>query len=59
VIVTFVGPPTVAVLLAVSVSVLPVKDAVTPLGRVEVVYATVPEKPLEPVTVIVLVLLLP
>jgi hypothetical protein len=32
VIVTVVGPPTVAVLLAASVRVLPLKDAVTPLG---------------------------
>ena len=33
VIVTVVGPPVVAVLLAVSVSVLPENDAVTPLGK--------------------------
>ena len=33
VMVTVVGPPVVAVLLAVSVRVLPVKDAVTPLGK--------------------------
>jgi len=33
VIVTVVGPPVVAVLLAVSFRVLPVKDAVTPLGK--------------------------
>jgi hypothetical protein len=32
VMVTVVGPPTVAVLLAASVSVLPLNDAVTPLG---------------------------
>lgn len=35
VIVTVVGPPVVAVLLAVSVSVLPENEAVTPLGKPE------------------------
>jgi hypothetical protein len=60
--VTVVGPPTVAVLLAVSVKTLVVlvlvglKDAVTPLGRVEVtVKATLPVKPFVGPTVIVLV----
>ena len=33
--VTVVGPPVVAVLLAVRVSVFPVNDAVTPLGKPE------------------------
>ena len=59
VMVTVVGPPVVAVLLAVSVRVLPVKDAVTPLGKPDAEYETVPAKPPEGVTVIVLVPLAP
>lgn len=59
VIVAVVGPPTVAVLLAVSVRVLPLNDAVTPLGRPEAEYETVPVKPFFAVTVIVLVPVLP
>lgn len=59
VIVTVVGPPTVAVLLAVSVKVLPLKDAVTPVGNPEAAYETVPVKPFFAVTVIVLVAVLP
>src|SRR5580704_6369232 len=64
--VTVVGPPVVAVALAVRVSVLdPVvgfglNDAVTPLGNVEVTdIVTLPVKPPTSVTEIVLVLLLP
>lgn len=64
--VTVVGPPTAAEPLAVSVKILVVvvlvglKDAVTPVGRVEVtVKATVPVKPLVGATVIVLVPLVP
>jgi hypothetical protein len=52
--VTVVGPPVVAVLLAVRVSVFPVNDAVTPLGKPEAAYVTVPVKPFFGVTVIVL-----
>ena len=66
VIVTVVGPPTVAVGLAVNVSVLVLlvlvglNDAVTPLGRVEVTAKlTVPVKPFSGLTVTVLVPLLP
>jgi hypothetical protein len=59
VIVTVVGPPTVAVLLAVSVRVLPLNDAVTPLGNPDAEYETVPVKPFFAVTVIVLVPVLP
>jgi hypothetical protein len=55
VMVTVVGPPTVAVLLAASVRVLPLNDAVTPLGIPDAVYETVPVKPFLGVTVIVLV----
>jgi|ERR1035441_3565049 hypothetical protein len=65
-IVTVVGPPTVAVGLAVNVSVLVLlvlvglNDAVTPLGRVEVTAKlTVPVKPFSGLTVTVLVPLLP
>jgi hypothetical protein len=54
VMVTVVGPPVVAVLLAVRVSVFPVNDAVTPLGKPEAAYVTVPVKPFFGVTVIVL-----
>jgi len=54
VIVTVVGPPVVAVLLAVRVRVLPEEDAVTPLGKPAAEYVTVPVKPLDGVTVIVL-----
>jgi hypothetical protein len=54
VMVTVVGPPVVAVLLAVRVSVFPVKDAVTPLGKPDAAYVTVPVKPFFGVTVIVL-----
>ena len=56
-----VAPPSVAVLEAVSVSVLVVvaleglKDAVTPAGRPLAVRATDPLKPLSGLTVIVLV----
>ena len=64
--VTVVGPPTVAVPLAVSVKTLEVvelvglNDAVTPVGNVEVTEkATLPEKPFVGFTVIVLVPLLP
>ena len=63
---TVVGPPTVAEPLAVSVKTLVVvvlvglKDAVTPLGRIEVTdRATLPEKPLVGFTVMVLVPLPP
>jgi hypothetical protein len=66
VMVTVVGPPTVAVGLAVSVKTLDVvvlvglNDAVTPAGRVEVTAKfTVPVNPLSGFTVIVLVPLLP
>ena len=66
VIVTVVGPPTVAVALAVNVKTLDVvvlvglNDAVTPLGRVEVTAKlTVPVKPFSGFTVMVLVPLLP
>jgi hypothetical protein len=68
VIVTAVGPPIVAVPLAVSVSVLEfvglvvlvgLKAAVTPLGRPEATRLTAPVNPPEGVTVIVLVPLLP
>ena len=66
VMVTVVGPPTVAVGLAVSVKTLDVvvlvglNDAVTPAGRVEVTARlTVPVNPLTGFTVIVLVPLLP
>ena len=64
--VTLVGPPVVAELLAVSVNVLvPVvlvglNEAVTPLGRVDVTARlTLPVNPPLGVTVIVLVLLVP
>jgi hypothetical protein len=64
--VTVVGPPTVAVGLAVNVKTLDVvvlvglNDAVTPLGRVEVTAKlTLPVKPFNGFTVIVLVPLLP
>ena len=66
VMVTVVGPLTVAVGLAVSVKTLDVvvlvglNDAVTPAGRVEVTARlTVPVNPLTGFTVIVLVPLLP
>jgi hypothetical protein len=66
VMVTVVGPPTVAVGLAVNVKTLDVvvlvglNDAVTPLGRVEVTAKlTLPVKPFNGFTVIVLVPLLP
>jgi hypothetical protein len=66
VMVTVVGPPTVAVGLAVNVKTLDVvalvglNDAVTPLGRVEVTAKlTLPVKPFSGFTVIVLVPLLP
>jgi hypothetical protein len=65
VIVTVVGPPTVAEFVAVSVSTLdPVagfvpNDAVTPLGSPLAVRVTLPLKPLAPATVIVSVLVLP
>jgi hypothetical protein len=66
VIVTVVGPPTVAVALAVNVKTLVLlvlvglKDAVTPLGRVELTAKlTLPVKPLTGFTVIMLVALLP
>ena len=66
VIVTVVGPPTVAVALAVNVKtlvllvVVGLNDAVTPLGRVEVTAKlTLPVKPFTGFTVIVLVPLLP
>jgi len=52
--VTVVGPPVVAVPLAVRVSVFPVNDAVTPLGKPDAAYVTVPVKPFFGVTVIVL-----
>ena len=64
--VTVVGPPVVAELLADSVNVLDavagfeLKDAVTPLGSVEVTARfTLPLNPAVGLTVIVLVLLLP
>jgi len=63
--VTAVGPPIVAVPLAVSVRVLVVvvlvglNDAVTPLGSPEAARLTLPVKPPEGVTVIVLVLFPP
>jgi hypothetical protein len=59
VIVTVVGPPVVAVLLAASVITLLANDAVTPLGKPDAVYETVPLKPLDGVTDIVLVPLAP
>jgi hypothetical protein len=59
VIVTVVGPPTVAVLLAVNVAVLPLKEAVTPLGKPEAEYETVPVNPFDGVTTIELVPLEP
>jgi hypothetical protein len=66
VIVTVVGPPTVAVALAVNVNTLVLlvlvglKDAVTPEGRVEVTARlTLPVKPFSGLIVIVLVPLLP
>jgi hypothetical protein len=66
VIVTVVGPPTVAVALAVNVKtlvllvVVGLNEAVTPLGRVEVTAKlTLPVKPFTGFTVIVLVPLLP
>lgn len=65
VMVTVVGPPTVAELLAVSVKVLVVvvldglNAAVTPLGRPDASSVTLPVKPPEGVTVIVLVPMLP
>jgi hypothetical protein len=66
VIVTVVGPPTVAVALAVNVKTLEVvvleglNDAVTPAGRVDVTARlTLPANPLTGFTVIVLVPLLP
>jgi hypothetical protein len=66
VIVTVVGPPMVAVALAVSVKTLDVvvlvglNDAVTPVGRVEVTAKlTLPVKPFSGFTVIVLVPLFP
>jgi hypothetical protein len=46
--------PAVAVLLAASVSTVLANDAVTPLGRPEAEKATVPVKPLDGVTVMVL-----
>jgi hypothetical protein len=63
-IVTVTGPPTVAVLLAASVStcvpVVPAANAaVTPAGRPEALRATAPENPPTSATVIVLVALLP
>ena len=64
--VTAIGPPAVAVLVAVSVNTLVLvvgfvpNDAVTPLGRVEVTArVTLPEKPFVGCTVIVPVLLAP
>jgi hypothetical protein len=54
VMVAVVGPPVVAVLLAVRVRVLPENDDVTPLGKPDAEYVTVPVKPLDGVTVIVL-----
>ena len=66
VMVTVVGPPTVAVALAVNVSVLVLlvlvglNDAVTPEGRVEVTARlTLPVNPFSGLTVMVLVPLLP
>src|ERR1017187_9856378 len=66
VIVTVVGPPTVAVALAVNVKtlvllvVVGLNEAVTPLGRDEVTAKlTLPVKPFTGFTVIVLVPLLP
>jgi hypothetical protein len=66
VIVTVVGPPMVAVALAVSVKTLDVvvlvglNDAATPVGRVEVTAKlTLPVKPFSGFTVIVLVPLFP
>jgi hypothetical protein len=66
VMVTVVGPPTVAVGPAVNVKTLDVvvlvglKDAVTPVGRVEVTAKlTLPVNPFSGFTVIVLVPLLP
>ena len=63
---TVTGPPTLAVALAVSVRTLVLvvllgsKDAVTPGGKLEVTARlTVPEKPFDGCTVIVLVLLAP
>ena len=64
-IVTVTGPPTAALLLAVSVTTLePVvgfvaNAAVTPLGSPLAASVTLPVKPFAPVTVIVSVLLLP
>ena len=51
--------PVAAVLLAVSVMVLPAKDEVTPLGRPEAAKATLPVKPFKFVTVMALVPLAP
>jgi hypothetical protein len=59
VMVTVVGPPTVAVPLAVRVRALPLNDAVTPVGSPEAAYETVPVKLFFGVTVIVLVPVLP
>ena len=62
---TVTGPPTVAVLDAVSVNTLePVagfvpNDAVTPLGKPLAERVTLPENPFAPEIVIVSVLLLP
>jgi hypothetical protein len=47
------------VLLAASVSVLPLNDAVTPLGKPDAEYVTVPVKPFDGVTVIMLEPLVP
>ena len=63
--VTAIGPPVVAVLVAVSVNTLVVvvgfvpNDAVTPLGKPEAARVTLPEKPFVGCTVIVPVLLAP
>jgi len=59
VIVTVVGPPTAAVPAAVNVTTLLAHDAVTPAGRPVTEYVGVPEYPFIPVTVTVLVPVLP
>jgi hypothetical protein len=51
--------PAAAVLLAVSVKVALVNEAVTPVGRPEADKATAPVKPLDGVVVMVLVPLAP
>jgi hypothetical protein len=51
--------PVAAVLLAVSVSVVPANDAMTPVGMPEAPRPTAPVKPFRSVTLMVLVPLAP